>query len=449
MKITSLVSSIIILWLTSANCLSASKLIHRHNIVDQYDKYKNAVSIVPKDSYYAVTLDYTKCPNPYVIGYVYGKKIVKEIPNFEELLDSYMNNIIDGNKLIYKIMLVRARNIKVNVEPKYIAEIKGMAKALNHKINRMGDRKITCDELIALNLIPDIGRLTQCSALAAFGQKTKDNHMLVGRNLDWPCGDNYELAKIQAVITIKYPHSTITSIGIVGYNGAITMLNNSGVFAAILDSPNLYKYSSINKNSYPFDLRQALETNSTADTVANFMLNKKRHYTVGHLILIADKSVAGIVENNTKKLKNKDTRVFRTSEFTLHDGLEWSSQDTIACVNCFASINNQDNRKNFLTSYNLFVNKNKNTIDDNTKRWKNLNSLLNNNSKILDIADIKKILGYYHGIKPDYAASGDIYNRFTFQSIVFCPNTLNLLVSFHPKDTDIPDKPKFEQIDIK
>ena len=140
MKIISLVSIILVLWLTGTSCLSASKLIHRHNIVDQYDKYKNAVSIVPKDSYYAVTLDYTKCPNSYVMGYVYGKKIVKEIPNFEQILDSYMNNIIDGNKLIYKVMLVRAKNIKANVKPEYIAEIKGMAivlraePALNHSI---------------------------------------------------------------------------------------------------------------------------------------------------------------------------------------------------------------------------------------------------------------------------------------------------------------------------
>ncbi len=416
--------------------------------VNLYEKYSDCVSIINCQNYYRVILDFTKCSNHHIVGYIYGKKILKAVPDFEEILDSYMNNIIEGNKLIYKVMLVRSRNIRAKVNPIYLAEIKGIAEAFNHKANRIGDKKITSDELIALNLIPDIARLTQCSAFAAYDGKTQDHKMLVGRNLDWPCGNNYELAKIQAVITFKYPKYTITSIGILSYQGAISMFNNNGVFAAILDSPNLYKYSSLKKYSYPFDLRTALEKNTKAQSTAEYMLAKNRKYSVGHLILIADKNIAGIVENNTKKLRNKDTRVFRTNESDLHDGMEWSNKDTIACVNCFASSNNQDNRKNYLTSYNLLINRKKHLIDDNSKRWVNLNNLLNKSNTILDIKDIENILSYYHDNKPNYSASGDIYNKFTFQSIVFCPNDLSLKVFFHPKDNDIPLKPIFENINI-
>jgi hypothetical protein len=69
---------------------------------------------------------------------------------------------------------------------------------------------------------------------------------------------SHEFARLQAVVIIK--------IGCLGFLGAITAVNDNGVFGAILLSP-LLGYDSTNKRSYSFDLRYALENSSTKQCI--------------------------------------------------------------------------------------------------------------------------------------------------------------------------------------
>ena len=75
---------------------------------------------------------------------------------------------------------------------------------------------------------------SQCSALAVYGKRSQTKNTMAARMLDWNIGSQYQLAKVQCVMTIKNGHKSICTIGYLGFLGVVTGLNDNKVFAAIL-----------------------------------------------------------------------------------------------------------------------------------------------------------------------------------------------------------------------
>jgi hypothetical protein len=391
------------------------------------------VTIINKDNYYNVVLNFNGEYTHRQVGVEYAKQIKEVLPEYEALLDSYIAEITMNNN-IYQVMLQRVNDLKAKVNPDYLDEIEGMVSQFSGgNDNVRGDQKISSDEFYFFNLIPDITRQTQCSAVAIFGETSASSLTMVARNLDWYGGSTSQIPKIQAFITIQQKGKTVYLIGYLGYQGVITGFNEHHVFAAILDSGTGTTYASKDKNSYPFDLRYALENKNTLNDVAGFMKDSSRNYTFNHLIFLADPRTGQVLENNFSGCVTAK-RELRNSNSVLNPGIQWGIKDTIGAVNSFILSGNYNNQT-------------KNPI--NTKRWVNLRKqLLAKVPEGVTWDELKEIISFHNGKRPGTMEDGDLYNQSNQQSILFIPETMQLEVFFHPRNSSLPNRPVFEELTV-
>lgn len=393
---------------------------------------KGLVEIRNKGNYYQVTIDACAGTDQYQLGYEYGQQLRETVPNFEMLADSYIAEITQ-NQEIYNVMLARAQDIWPQVPRDYQDEIEGMAKGMElNNVDIPGDDQLSTDEFIFYNLFPDTARDTQCCFISVFGSRSATHKTLSARILDFYTGSQNQLPKLQAVTTIKYQNHSICLIGYLGYVGVISGFNDSKVFAAILDSPTGAPYSSQGKRSYPMDLRQALETNTTLAGVADWMIDPNKNYAYNHLIALSDPHESKILENNFSGTGTDMHRALRSFNSKLNPGITWGFSDAVASVNSFLLLGNDDNHTNDPT---------------NTARWASITELLNQQQGPIFPEQLKKIISFHNGTSPGLQSEGDLYNVTTQQIILFEPDSLNLEIFFRPQNTfTLPDEPVFEKV---
>lgn len=395
-----------------------------------------AVTIIDKNTYYAVSLDFSKDKSHYKMGQDYATAILQMVPNYEALVDSYLSEITRSDE-DYNNIIKKANDIKPKIDKEYRDEIKGMASKFSglgqgFLQNTRGDGKISLDELYIMNLIPDVVRGTQCSALAVYGDRSETKQSIVGRILDWYPGSIDQLAKIQAVTTFNDSDKSICTIGYLGYIGVISGFNNNKVFAAILDSSTGKTYSSQGKDSYPLDLRHALENSTSLDNVGNYLKAAEKSYACSHLIFLSDPSISKVLENNISTDSNS-IRDFRTGNSTLNKGVQWDIDNSIGCVNSFLLKGNFDNHSSTLP---------------NTTRWNSMKQELKSKGNAVSLEQMKNIVAFHYGKAPDDPSTGDLYNINTQQIILFQPEDFNLQIFFKSRNGVLPNIPSFEKISI-
>jgi Acyl-coenzyme A:6-aminopenicillanic acid acyl-transferase. len=375
------------------------------------------------------------------IGEEYGELLAAHVPQFEKELDSYITEFA-RNWFIYKIGLRRVGQIKPQLSQEYKDEIEGIASRLTGgTTNALGDGKISKDELYLYNLLGDVARLFQCSALAVYGESSSSGQTIVGRNFDWPPGKKNQLSQVQSVVTVKNGDKSIVNVACLGFQGAVTAFNRYGVFASVNDSPTGAHYSAKKRRSYLLDLRQALEENRTVDGVAKFMTDRDKLYSCNHLITLAETDKAVVLENNVGRKKGEPVRAIRASESQMHDDVTWGIPDSVGCVNCFRLKFADDNRMSAF-------HKKKLKRDPNSGRWESLKQQLKQHGPKVTVDGVKEILSYHH---PHTASiyKGDIYNKFTVQSVVFQPGSLKLNVAFRRRDGIMHPQLSFVEVPVK
>lgn len=377
------------------------------------------VTITNNGSHYEVVLNYDNISH-YNIGAEYGEKILQVFP-YPQWLDSYIAMKLDNAH--YETFLTNVGKIKPQIDQDYRDEIHGLASKLCAATDNVkGDGKLSIDELYLLNLYADAVRQTQCAALAVFGPLSATGSAMVGRILDMG------FPEIQAVTTFRNGGQSICTIGYLGFMGVISGFNRNKIFAAILDSPTNQEYSAAGKHSYPFDLRHALENLTTIDGVANYM--ESPPYAFPHLIFLADPTSGKVLENNT----TTGFRQARTAASALGAAMTWGFPNAIGCVNSFLLAGNTNNTT---------------TETYNTARWNSLKTELSAKGDTVTLDELKEIVSYDGADGgPMGGEDGDLYNVSTQQIILFEPDTLNLQVFFHPKDSDLPSDPNFEDISV-
>ncbi len=401
--------------------------------------------IVDHGEYYQVTLNYSNGATPRQIGESYGHAIRQQIPRFEKLWDSYIKEY-GVNWLIYQVVLRRVRQIRKQLSPDYCAEIDGIASQLSGgRHNKFGDGKVSRDELYMLNFIGDVCRMNQCCAVSVFGEKTDGAQPICGRNLDWPDGRAHQLAQLQAVITYNYDKTSVVSIGCIGFQGLATGFNNQGVFAGVLDSGTGSRFSASKKRSYLFDLREAIQESGSLEQVAAVMSEPKRKYAFNHLIMLGDRHHSAVLENNFSGKGDNRRRALRHSDSELNAGTTWDVKDAVGAVNCFALRGNTDNHINPMDF--PAVRKGAADRDINSPRWQSLKTKLTELGDHVNVDGVKSVLSFYHPESRGNIYHGDLYNSYTFQSVVFKPGTLELEVAFRPKDGSMPARPGYKKID--
>lgn len=419
----------IVIILTTSYILTTSCIFAKPQEINNSNEI---VSIINKETHYEVTLNMNNVSHK-ALGEEYAKSIIRLIPDYESTIDSYLAEISSSDDK-YNLFITRTKDIKPQIPKSYCDEIEGMAQCFSgNNSNIRGDGKLSLDEIYLLNLIPDVARGTQCSALSVYKGRSATKNTITGRILDWYQGSQNQLTKIQSVTTFKNGAKSICSIGYLGYLGIISGFNNDKVFAAILDSPSGSKYTSTSKYSYPMDIRYALENKNTLKKVSTFLKSDNRKYTMGHLIILSNPENSVVLENNiSDDINFMPMRAIRTEDSELNEGIEWAIDNAIGTVNSFLLKNNYNNHSSQLS---------------NTERFKTLKEQLLSKGNMVTVDELKEIVTYFNGENIGVQTNGSLYNTRTQQIIVFEPKSYNLEVFFRPFN-GLPLKPSFEKIEI-
>lgn len=424
---------------------------------------ENLVSIANKGRYFEVELNVPPGTDGHrKLGKAYGNEL-KKVPNYERTIDSYLKFVVSQAnmpKQTFGLLRRRALEIKPQLPEKFQAELEGISSVLdghNNLESEPGDGVISPDEFLMLNLLPDIARPTQCSAVSCFASSSADGETHVCRNLDWYAGDQQQILDLHAVIHFKEDGRHLISIGFLGCQGIISGFNDHGVFASILDSPTGALYSATSKRSYYVDLRSALESEATAEAVAVAM--KKRatdSYTFNHLVLAADKDKCLVLENNFSGFRLNQTKRFkpdiRYSDSKLHKGMTWPFKDSIGTVNTFLLSSHFDNH-NYNFTHDIVETGAVSLRDEggnphNVKRWKNMKKQLSKvlkNGRKANLEDMKRIMSFFTCKEPSTAEKGDLMTERTLQSIACDPRSRTLQIYFRKRG----DETSFPYLQVK
>lgn len=398
--------------------------------------HTKGVSIVDKGNYFNVEIDYTSGLTHKQIGEAYAKGILKVVPDYEALVDSYIGENLRSYE--YKYAMYRVGDLKPQINKEYEDEIEGIASALSGGSQaKYKDNKISEEEFFLFNLFTDAVRGTQCSYVSVYGDRSNSHKTMVARNLDWYGGSKNQLPRIQAFITYKYNDKKIYSIGYLGYIGILTGFNDHKVFAGILDSGTNAPYSSEGRRSYPLDLRYALENTKTMKEAAKFMKDPAKLYCFNHNIGFSDPDSSIILENNFSgngTNGSKVRRAIRTENSKLNSNVSWGIKNAIASVNSFILYGNTDNH-----SSNRY----------NTRRWKSIKQQLQEKGSTVSFKEMEEIACFDNGSPGTFSETGDIYNKMTLQSVVFQPDNMKLKVYFRQKNIrKNPSNPVYESIKV-
>ena len=394
------------------------------------------VKIINEGDYFRVELDFSNSSNHRQIGKAYSEGILKMVPDFEMLVDTYLEEIF-SNQDTYDEMLRRVEDLKPQIPQQFKDEIEGMASNFSGESqNVRGDDKVSIDEFYMYNLFPDILRATQCSFVSVFGRRSSRRNTISGRNLDWYGGSQMQISRFQAVTFINNSSSRICSVGYLGFMGILTGFNDKKVFAAILDSESGSVYTSQGRISYVFDLRLALENEKTLTGVADYMKAPAKLYTFNHIVALSDPDESKVLENNFSGSGPDDERVkreLRSDSSALNKGITWGIPNAVGSVNSFVLKGNRDNHTD--NKYN-------------TKRWNNMREQLQAKGDSVTLDELKDVISFGKGSPGTFNDSGHLYNRLTNQSIIFEPATFLLEISFHPKTKMWANAPTYHKVAI-
>ena len=106
---------------------------------DDTSPVKSYVTISPKTTYQQVNIDYST-GDPYDIGKEYGTKVLAAVANYEEEIESVLEETVDGlhqqdPNITYQTLINRALDISINVQHQYLEEIEGFASTTSIKDN--------------------------------------------------------------------------------------------------------------------------------------------------------------------------------------------------------------------------------------------------------------------------------------------------------------------------
>ena len=308
------------------------------------------VTIQKKNGYYTVTLDYTSTTHR-EMGRQYALAIKAAVPEYERIIDNLLYiqagilSQATNGLVTFDTAVARARLLVKNLNPDYQDEIAGMQEVFNHIGGELGDGHLSQDKLLVFLLFPDVLRPSSCSASAAFGDASVTGKTILGRNLDWFSATLKSAAAVHAITTFKNGSKSICNVSVLGQLAAGSMFNAHNIFGAVLDAETGAAYPAItgDMHSYVFDLRYALENNSTLSDVANYMV--RYGYTFNHLIFLADQNRAGVVENYVNLNGGTVTgRGLRVDTSALNQNLPptqlWGITGAVATVNDFRLPNN-------------------------------------------------------------------------------------------------------------
>ena len=186
--------------------------------------------------------------------------------------------------LLRKVLAFYNRKMYLHIPEQYKAEIYGLSKYASNDYNHIAENYL---RILYLHGAHDIGHALQdlalvgCSSFAAWGNKTEDGQLLIGRNFDFYAGDDFAKNKIIAFVNPSEGHKFM-SVTWAGMIGVVSGMNEHGLTVTI--NAGKSKIPWVAKTPISILNREILQYASTIDEA--IAIAKKRQVFVSESIFI-------------------------------------------------------------------------------------------------------------------------------------------------------------------
>jgi hypothetical protein len=349
--------------------------------------------------------------DPLERGLITGS-LTKELFNRQEhVFISKVNDLVPSKTkqaLLRKFLAWFNRKMYLYVPEEFKAEIYGLSKYASINLNYIANPYL---RVLYLHGAHDIGHALQdlalvgCSSFAAWGEKTEDGSLIIGRNFDFYAGDDFAKEKIIAFVNPTNGHKFM-SVTWGGMIGVVSGMNEHGLTVTI--NAGKSKIPWVAKTPISILNREILQYASTINEA--IAIAKKRKVFVSESILIgsAQDKKAIIIEVSPKKFG-----VYNVSNST-----------QLICSNHFQSdayAGDKKNEKHIEESHSQY-------------RYKRMEELLNQQSKITPqiAVDILRNKEGLNNKKIGYGNEKAINQLLAHHAIVFKPEQGLVWVSSNP-----------------
>ncbi|MEO8933746.1 MAG: C45 family peptidase [Xanthomarina sp.] len=176
--------------------------------------------------------------DPYQIGLHTGSLTEELFEKQEHAFLSKVDELVPSKfkqKLLRKMLAWYNRKMYLHIPEEYKAEILGVSKYAGDAYDYVADDYL---RILYFHSAHDIGHALQdlmlvgCSSFAAWGDKTEDGQLLIGRNFDFYAGDDFAEDKIIAFVkpTKGYNFMSVTWAGMLG---VVSGMNDQGLTVTI------------------------------------------------------------------------------------------------------------------------------------------------------------------------------------------------------------------------
>ncbi|WP_223032202.1 C45 family autoproteolytic acyltransferase/hydolase [Hanstruepera marina] len=176
--------------------------------------------------------------DPYQIGLQTGSLTQELFLKQEDAFLGKVNELVPSEnkqKLLRKLLAWYNRKMYLHIPEEYKSEILGVSQYAGDKYDYVADNYL---RILYFHSAHDIGHALQdlmlvgCSSFAAWGNKTEDGYLIIGRNFDFYAGDDFAEDKIIAFIkpTEGYKFMSVTWAGMMG---VVSGMNDQGLTVTI------------------------------------------------------------------------------------------------------------------------------------------------------------------------------------------------------------------------
>jgi len=176
--------------------------------------------------------------NPYELGVKNGKLSRQQIIDQEIAFTDQIKQMIPSDgylKFLKYVIGFINRDLPEHVTEEYKKEIYGISQSASPEFNWIGDNYT---RIMNYHAAHDIGHALQnlmlvgCTSFGAWGDKTADGSMLIGRNFDFWVGDKFAENKIVAFYNPDNGHK-FAFITWGGFTGVVSGMNEKGLTVTI------------------------------------------------------------------------------------------------------------------------------------------------------------------------------------------------------------------------
>jgi predicted choloylglycine hydrolase len=344
-------------------------------------------------------------------GLAFGSLSDSLLKKQENVFFSKINDLLPSKtkqKLLRNFLKWYNRKLYLNVTEEYKTEIYGVSRYSSTDFDNIAPSYLRS---LYLHGAHDIGHALQdlalvgCSSFAAWGNKSEDGSLILGRNFDFYAGDDFAKDKIVAFVKPNegYPFIMVTWAGMIG---ACSGMNNEGLTVTLNAAKS--KIPLIAKTPISIVAREILQYASTIDEA--IAIAKKRQVFVSESIMVgsAHDKKAVIIEVSPKKI----------------DVYDVENTNQLICSNHFQSQNLKNDKRN----------KNQILNSHSKYRYDRMVELLDENPKI-NVKNATEILRNKDGLDNLHLGYGNekaLNQLLSHHGIIFKPEQKMAWVSANP-----------------